>query len=101
MSQRPSLNTLITIGAIAVGGYVGYATAFQSDRKQVRSCIASMLETSRGQVGYGELRDKLLALDRAETVVVVDETRRDLGGSTLATFVYQVDGRTSRIVCGQ
>lgn len=101
MSQGPSLNTLITIGAIAVGGYIGYATEFPSDRKQVRSCIASMLESSRGQVGYGELRDKLLALDRAETVVVVDETRRDFGDSTLVTFVYQVDGRTSRIVCGQ
>lgn len=59
-----------------------------------------MLETSRGQVGYGELHDKLLALDRAETVVIEDETRRDLGGRTLVTFVYQVDGRTSRIVCG-
>lgn len=101
MSQTLSLNTLITIGAIAVGGYIGYATAFPSDRKQVRSCITSMLESSRGQVGYGELRDKLLELDRAESIVVVDETRRDFGDSTLVTFVYQVDGRTSRIVCGQ
>jgi len=95
------LTALITVGAIAVGGYVGYATAFPSDRKQVRTCITSMLETSRGQVGYGELRDKLLELDRAESVVIVDETRRDFGDSTLVTFVYQVDGRTSRIVCGQ
>jgi len=60
-----------------------------------------MLETSRGQVGYGEIRDKLLAVDRAETVVIVDEVRRDFGSSTLVTFTYQVDGHSSRIVCGQ
>ena len=94
-------NILITLVFIIVGGYFGYATAFPDDRKQVRSCISSMLESSRGQVGYGELRDKLSSLDAAETVAVVSERLRDFGGSDLVTIEYQVDGRNSRITCGR
>jgi hypothetical protein len=93
--------TIITVAAIAVGGYFGYATAFPSDRKQVRSCVSSMLESSRGQVGYGELRDKLSSLDAAETIEIVSERRRDFGGSELVTIEYQIDGRNSRITCGR
>ncbi len=94
-------NLFITLAFIAIGGYVGYATAFPTDRKQVRSCISSMLESSRGQVGYGELRDKLSGLDAAEVVEVVSERRRDFGGSELVTIEYLIDGRTSRVMCGQ
>ncbi|MEP1637259.1 hypothetical protein [Ascidiaceihabitans sp.] len=93
--------TTITMAAIAVGGYFGYATAFPSDRKQVRSCISTMMESSRGQVGYGELRSKLQALDAAETIEITDETRRAFGNSTLVTIEYRVDGRASRTMCGQ
>ena len=101
-THQTSLSTiLISLVAIVIGGYFGYATAFPSDRKEVRSCISGMLESSRGQVGYGELRSKLQALDAAESVEIVDERRRDFGGSTLVTIEYRVDGRTSRITCGQ
>lgn len=93
--------TIVTLSAIAFGGYFGYATAFPDDRKQVRSCVSSMLESSRGQVGYGELRDKLSNLDAAETVEIVSERRRDFGGSELVTIEYQIDGRNSRITCGR
>lgn len=43
MNLRPKTNetsptmAIMTVLAIAVGGYFGYATAFPSDRKQVRS----------------------------------------------------------------
>lgn len=92
---------VLSVIAVIVGSYVGYATAFANDRKQVRSCISSMLEASRGQVGYGELLDKLRDLDAAETVTVIDENRRDFGSSALVTLSYQIDGRTSRIMCGR
>lgn len=100
-NEMTPTNILITLSFIVIGGYLGYATAFPSDRKQVRSCIASMLESSRGQVGYGELRDKLSSLDAAETVEIVNERRRDFGGSELVTIEYRFDGRTNRIMCGR
>lgn len=100
-NQTSPTTALISLVAIVVGGYFGYATVFPSDRKEVRSCISSMLESSRGQVGYGELRSKLQALDTAASVEIVDERRRDFGGSILVTIEYRVDGRTSRIMCGQ
>ena len=100
-NEMNAKNILITLAFVAIGGYFGYATAFPNDRKQVRSCISSMLESSRGQVGYGELRDKLRDLDDAETVTLIDENRRDFSGSTLVTLSYQIDGRASRIMCGR
>lgn len=100
-NQTSPSTILIALVAIVVGGYFCYATAFPSDRKEVRSCISSMLQSSRGQVGYGELQSKLQALDAAERVEIVDERRRDFGGSTLVTIEYRIDGRNSRIVCGQ
>lgn len=87
--------------AIATAGYFVYTTFFQSDRSQVRSCISAMLEASRGQVGYGEMRSKMQALDAADTIVITDVTRRDYGDSTMVTFEYLVDGRASRTVCSQ
>ena len=92
---------IISLAAIAVGGYFGYATAFPSDRKQVRSCISSMMESSRGQVGYGDLRRALQELDASETVVVENETRRSFGNSTMVTLQYNVDGRSTRTVCAE
>lgn len=93
--------TLIWGAAFVAAGYFGYTTFSPSDRAQVRSCIASMLESSRGQVGYGEMRDQLRDLDAAETVVIIDESRRAFDRSTLVTFEYRIDGRVSRIVCAQ
>ncbi|PJI91274.1 hypothetical protein BC777_0098 [Yoonia maricola] len=92
---------VISFVAIIVGGYFGYATAFPSDRKEVRSCITTMLEAARGQVGYGELRDQLQAVDAANVIEVTNKTHRNFGGSTLVTLEYRVDGRTSRVMCGQ
>jgi len=87
--------------AIATAGYFGYTTFFQSDRAQVRSCISAMLEASRGQVGYGEMRVKIQTLDAAASVIITDETRRAFGNSAMVTIEYQVDGRASRIRCAQ
>lgn len=100
-SETKPSTVVLSVIAVIVGSYVGYATAFPNDRKQVRSCISSMLEPSRGQVGYGELRDKLANLDAAGAVEIVNERPRDFGGSELVTIEYQIDGRTSRIVCGR
>lgn len=93
--------TIITLAAIAVGGYLGYATAFPNDRKQVRSCISTMLEASRGQVGYGELRQALQELDASETVVVENERRRNFGNSTMVTLQYRIDGGSTQVICAE
>lgn len=65
----------------------------------MRSCITSMMELSRGQVGYGELQRKLRDLDAGQTIEVTDENRRSFGDSTLVTIEYRVDGRSSRVMC--
>ena len=93
--------TIIALAAITFGGYVGYATAFQSDRKQVRSCISTMLEASRGQVGYGELRQALQELDASETIAVENERRQNFGNSTIVTIQYRIDGGSTQIVCAE
>ena len=93
--------TIVTLAAIAVGGYLGYATAFPSDRKQVRSCISTMLEASRGSFAYGDLRSQLSDLNKAEAVVVLDEERLALGANELVTIRYSIDGRSTQITCGQ
>jgi len=93
--------TIITMAAIAVGGYFGYAAAFPSDRKQVRSCISTMLEASRGQVGYSELRLALRELDASKTVVVENERRRNFGNSTIVTIQYRIDGSSTQIICAE
>ncbi len=92
---------VISFVAIIAGGYFGYATAFPSDRAEVRSCITTMLEAARVQVGYGELRDQLKVVEAAGEIEVTNETRRNFGGSTLVTLEYRADGRTSRVMCGQ
>lgn len=99
--QTNPIVSLLGAGAIFAGGYFGYNAFFPSDRSQVRSCISAMLEASRGQVGYGEMRSKMQAVDVADTIVITDETRRDFGNSTMVTFEYLVDGRASRTVCSQ
>ena len=99
--EMSPIATLIVLAGITICGYIGYTTFFPNERNQVRSCITAMLEASRGQVGYGELRDKLAALDAAETVVLVDEKRRDFGDSVLVSLTYETDGRTSRVMCGR
>lgn len=90
---------MIWAAVFAGAGFFGYNALFPTDRSQVRSCITSMMESSRGQVGYGELQRKLRDLDAGQTIEVTDENRRSFGDSTLVTIEYRVDGRSSRVMC--
>ena len=92
---------LLLIGSLLAAGYFGYTKLFPSDRAQVRSCISTIMDASRGDVGYGEYRQKLADLDQADEVVIADVIRRPWGGETIVTIDYLVDGRRSGIMCAQ
>lgn len=92
---------LLVLGGLLAAGYFGYTVMFPSDRSQVRSCISTIMDASRGGVGYGEYRKQLADIDRADEVVIADVIRRPWGGETIVTIDYLVDGRRSGIMCAQ
>lgn len=98
-NEPPATTVLFWLGLILVAGYFGYTTFFGSDRANVRSCISSIMEASRADVGYGEYRQKLGDVDQGDEIVITDETRRPFGPDFIVTIYYTVDGRPNSIMC--
>lgn len=100
-NEPPATTVLLWFGALLVAGYFVYTWVYPSDRKQVRSCISTIMDASRGDVGYGGYRRQLLDLDAADVVVITDELRQPFGPDTIVTLYYTVDDNRSTIMCAQ
>lgn len=100
-NEPPATTVLLwAVGIIAIG-YFGYTKMFPSDLSQVRSCISTMVEASRGEVGYGELRQALVDVDAAAVVVISNMKRIPMGGQDIVTIDYVIDGRRRSIMCAR